>query len=133
MNFLLQIDPHSGVPVYRQLMDQIRLLRAGGILQAGQELPSTRQLSVELGINPMTVSKAYSLLEAEGTITRQRGQPCRVAGETGINTAASRQVELDNHLRPALLVAHQLGFTSEEILRRCSELTDSIQSDSTKK
>ncbi len=53
---LIVVDPHSGVPVYRQLMDQIKFHVATGLLNPGEELPSTRALSAELGINPMTIS-----------------------------------------------------------------------------
>lgn len=69
----LVIDPHHGVPAYRQLVDQIRLQVASGTLAPGAELPSTRALAQLLGINPMTVSKAYGLLETEG------GLRCRSA------------------------------------------------------
>jgi DNA-binding transcriptional MocR family regulator len=78
---LIVVDPHSGVPVYRQLMDQIRFHIASGLLKPGDELPSTRALSTELGVNPMTVSKAYSFLErscvssASGPRTPSRCSP----------------------------------------------------------
>ena len=62
---LIEVDRHSGVPVYRQIMDQIKFHVAGGLLRPGAELPSTRTLSAALGLNPMTVSKSYSLLEME--------------------------------------------------------------------
>ena len=72
---LIVVDPHSGVPVYRQLMDQIKFHIASGILKPGDELPSTRSLSAELGVNPMTISKAYSFLEREDVVERRPGRP----------------------------------------------------------
>lgn len=65
---LIVLDLHSGVPTYRQIVEQVRLQIASGRLGAGEALPSTRQLAQQLGINPMTVSKAYGLLEAEGAL-----------------------------------------------------------------
>ena len=58
----------SGEPIYRQLVDQVRRLVAGGQLAAGDELPSVRETAQALAINPMTVSKAYSLLETAGML-----------------------------------------------------------------
>ena len=69
---LITIDHHSGVPVYRQLMDQIKFHIASGLLKPGDQLPTTRVLSGELEINPMTISKAYSFLEMEGLVERRR-------------------------------------------------------------
>ena len=79
MRMLIAVDPQSGVPVYRQLMDQIKFHVASGLVAPGDELPSTRALSSELGLNPMTVSKAYSYLEKEGVVERRPGRPLIVA------------------------------------------------------
>ena len=62
------------MPAYRQIMEQIRLQIASGVLQADDEMPSTRALSVTLSLNPMTISKAYGLLERDGVLERRRGQ-----------------------------------------------------------
>ena len=72
---LIVVDPQSGVPVYRQLMDQIKFHIASGMLQPGDELPSTRLLSSDLGVNPMTISKAYGYLEKEQVVERRPGRP----------------------------------------------------------
>ena len=72
---LIVLDHHSGIPVYRQLMDQIKFHVASGLLNSGDELPSTRSLSTRLGLNPMTVSKAYGLLERERVLDRRPGLP----------------------------------------------------------
>ncbi|HXS80411.1 MAG TPA: GntR family transcriptional regulator, partial [Gammaproteobacteria bacterium] len=73
------LKPHSGVPIYRQLLDQIRRMAASGHLPPGTELPSIRDLALKHAINPMTVSKVYTLLEAEGVLERNRGKPMTVA------------------------------------------------------
>src|SRR5688500_20378482 len=72
----MNVSPTSGVPIYRQLMDQVRAQIAGGRLSPGDFLPSVRQVAEELEVNPMTVSKAYSLLEKEQVVELVRGQAC---------------------------------------------------------
>ena len=86
---LIVVDPHSGVPVYRQVMDQIKFHIASGILRAGDELPSTRSLSAELGVNPMTISKAYSYLERDEVVERRPGRPL-VVKESGAGATRKR-------------------------------------------
>ena len=71
---ILVVDPHSGIPVYRQLVEQIRFHVASGLLKPGDEVPSTRALSARLGINPMTISKAFVLLEEDGVLERRPGR-----------------------------------------------------------
>src|ERR1043165_5679415 len=74
----LIVSPTSGVPIYRQLVEQIRAQVVGGKLEAGEFLPSVRQVAEELAVNPMTVSKAYSLLEKDEVVELVRGQGMRV-------------------------------------------------------
>ena len=73
------LNPQSGIPIYRQLLEQVRRMVASGQLAPGAELPSVRELALKHAVNPMTVSKAYSLLEAEGLLERNRGRPMTVA------------------------------------------------------
>jgi GntR family transcriptional regulator len=96
---LIVVDPHSGVPVYRQLMDQIKFHIASGLLKPGDELPSTRALSSELGVNPMTISKAY--------VKAMQGERIR-----------ERKVEqLREALAAAKRTAQQLGIDRDEALK----------------
>ena len=67
------INPSDAVPIYRQIVEQVRRQVASGQLRTSDELPSVRTLALEHAINPMTVSKAYSQLEAEGLLERRRG------------------------------------------------------------
>ena len=76
---LFHVDPSNGVPIFRQLMDQVKLSIATGALKTGDELPSIRNLSVPLGVNPMTISKAYNLLVHDGVLERRPGLPLIVA------------------------------------------------------
>ncbi len=111
------LNPQSGIPIYRQLVEQARRLVAGGQLQAGDELPSVRDLALSQGVNPMTISKAYSLLEAEGLLERQRGKPMRIAAQ---NPGADTQQQLLQLLQPQLeqliMAAQQLGIGERQLL-----------------
>lgn len=73
------IDPSSGTPIYRQISDQVRQAVASGVLRAGDKLPSVRDLSVELAVNPNTIAKAYQELERESVIETPRGRGSFVA------------------------------------------------------
>lgn len=74
MDISFQIDQKSGIPIYIQIMDQIKHLLASGALQPGQQLPTIRELAVNLTINLHTVAHAYAELEREGFLTIQRGR-----------------------------------------------------------
>lgn len=113
---LVRVDPLSGVPVYRQIMDQVKLQVASGVLAPGAELPSTRSLSSELGVNPMTVSKAYGLLEQEGILERRPGLPSVVARQPEDQVRRRREEQMLRALAPAAVVARQLGLGTEEAL-----------------
>lgn len=119
---LVLVDPHSGVPAYRQLVDQVRFQIASGILRPGDELPSTRTLSQELGLNPMTVSKAYSLLEQEGIVRRRPGLPLVVVDVAPAALERERLERLRAVLEPAALAARQLGLSTTRALAVFREL-----------
>jgi GntR family transcriptional regulator len=110
------IDSHSGIPVYRQIVDQVRFQVAGGLLAPGQELPSTRTLSQELGVNPMTVSKSYALLEAEGLLTRRPGLPLVVSEQPADVAQRERRAQLAALLEPVAVAARQLGLEDDEAM-----------------
>ncbi len=114
---LIVVDPHSGVPVYRQLMDQIKFHVATGLLQAGDELPSTRALSAELGINPMTISKAYSYLEKDQVVERRPGRPL-VVRPLDKDTIRDKKIDqLREHLVPTVRMVKQLRINDNEAIR----------------
>jgi GntR family transcriptional regulator len=119
--FSFHVNPSLGLPLYRQLMDQVRQQIAAGRLAPGDFLPSTRQLAQQLEINAMTVSKAYSLLVRDGVLELARGQGMRVrspeAGGDGRLSLAERQAELLPHVRQLWAQAHQLGLTVEQVKR----------------
>src|SRR5580698_8832932 len=71
--FSFRLDAHSGVPVYRQLIDQVLAGIASASLAAGDQLPTVRQVAVDLCINPNTVMRAYRELEIRGVLDTQQG------------------------------------------------------------
>jgi DNA-binding transcriptional regulator YhcF (GntR family) len=115
---LFILKPHSGVPIYRQLSEQIRRMAASGQLPPGTELPSIRELALAHAINPMTVSKVYSLLEAEGVLERHRGKQMTVAKVARSRAPVAKRVEqLEPHVEQLVLAAHQLELDKGEVLK----------------
>jgi GntR family transcriptional regulator len=118
---LFEIRPGSGIPIYRQIMEQVRRFVASGALKVSDELPSIRQAASHYEINPMTISKAYSLLEKEGVLEHVRGGGMRVAAG---HTAARNPRKRMDLLRPALhevaTQANQLGLSREEVIEALS-------------
>lgn len=125
---LLIIDHHNGIPAYRQIMDQVKLQAATGVLAPGTEMPSTRALSAELAINPMTVSKAYGLLERDGVLERRRGQTLTVrAPEKAASGEEPRLAPLRTHLHAAALLSRQLDIPAREALRLLREELEKLE------
>lgn len=126
------LNPQSGVPIYRQILEQVRRMVASGQLQHGAELPSVRDLAVTHAVNPMTISKAYSLLEAEGLLARNRGKPMTVVGPArgaarGQTPLTKRLEQIDPLVDQIVLAARQLQLSEAELtkaLRRKWEETD---------
>jgi GntR family transcriptional regulator len=114
--FRFTVHTSSGLPIYRQIMDQVRALIAGGRLAPGELLPSVRQLAAELEVNMMTISKAYARLEADGVIERVRGTGMRVRPVTAHGSVADRRQELRPLVEQAVIRAKQLQLTDDQIL-----------------
>jgi GntR family transcriptional regulator len=114
--FQFHVFPSGGTPIYQQLMQQVKFQIASGRLAPGDFLPSVRDTAVDLEINPMTVSKAYSILEREGVLVRDRGQGMRVANASVRGAIKERREELRPLLKDVVVKAHQLGLDSEEVL-----------------
>jgi GntR family transcriptional regulator len=103
-------------PIYRQLVDQVQRRVAAGQLVPGDELPSVRVLAESLAINPMTVSKAYSLLESAGVLERRRGLGMVVAAPATRPKGAARADLLRPTLERLASEAAQLGLTDDEVI-----------------
>jgi GntR family transcriptional regulator len=95
------------------------------MLAAGEEMASTRALSSELTLNPMTISKAYSLLEREGVLDRRRGQTLVVRAISAADLEANKLEPLRQHLAAAVVMARQLNLSREQALRLFRETFDS--------
>jgi GntR family transcriptional regulator len=125
---LFILTPQSGIPIYRQIVEQVRRMVASGQLQPGAALPSVRELAVSHAVNPMTVSKAYSMLEAEGLLERNRGKPMTVASQSRNHSQlAKRLQQIDPLVGQIVLAARQLELSEAELakaLRRKWEETD---------
>jgi GntR family transcriptional regulator len=115
-----RIFPSSGVPIYRQLMDQVRSQVAGNVLRSGEMLPSVREVAEDLEVNPMTVSKAYSLLEREGFLELVRGQGMRVRQATVGGSLTARMATLEPLLDQVATQACHLGLPPGKVLARLS-------------
>ncbi len=111
-----EIHPSSGVPIYRQVIEQVQAFLLGGHLQVGEMLPSVRQMASELGVNPMTISKAYARLEVEGVVERVRGKGMMIKLQTTSGNVKQRQRELYSAVQSAILRGRQLGLNDQQIL-----------------
>ena len=111
------VHPSSGVPIYRQIMDQVVAAVVSGRAQPGDVVPSTRKLAESLEVNMMTVSKAYARLESDGVLTRVRGRGMIVAEQNGSATASvkERQAELRPLIEQAIHRGLQLKLTDRQI------------------
>lgn len=114
---LFHLQPSSGVPIWRQLCEQVRALRAGGRLKAGALLPSVREMAAELVVNPMTVSKAWAALEREGIVVHEPGVGMRLT--TGAMTSAVS--ELDPLIEQTAQRASQLGIDADAAAARLAK------------
>jgi GntR family transcriptional regulator len=119
---LVVVHPNSGVPVYRQIIEQVRFHISSGLLGAGDELPSTRALSEQLRVNPMTVSKAYNLLEQEGLLEHRPGLPLRVARIPARELDEDRLAQFRALLEPVVTAARQLGISPAQAVSTLREM-----------
>ena len=119
---LLQIDHHSGVPIYRQVIDQVRHQIMASQLKEGDQLTPVRDLSVELKVNPMTISKAYSLLEAQGLVERRRGIGLFVAGLPQDRKRQTKVQILESVVGRAVTAAMQFDIPEDQVLTLVSDL-----------
>jgi GntR family transcriptional regulator len=125
---ILEIDYHSGVPIYRQVVGQIERLVISGALPEGRQLESVRDLSERLKVNPMTVSKAYSILEREEFLERRRGVGLFIAKiKTRQKEQQSRAI-LDKLLDKAAAAAVQMGVNPQEAIETFTDHYKKFQS-----
>jgi GntR family transcriptional regulator len=116
-----QLDLRSGVPVYRQIMDQVLGSIAAGRLVDGDQLPTVRQLAVDLQINPNTVIRAYRELEIRGFLDTQQGSGTFITPQLVAQDDDERRRKLDMIVSDCVARAGAEGFTVKQVLDRLAE------------
>lgn len=122
---VFSIQPAAAEPIYRQMVEQTRRMMASGLLATGEAMPSVREVAAHHAINPMTVSKAYSLLEMEGLLERQRGKGMVVAAQQKKVKSQSARLELIEPAIEALATqANELELPADVVLDRLKKFLE---------
>ena len=120
--FAFRLDAHSGVPVYRQLIDQVQAAIASGALAAGDQLPTVRQVAVDLAINPNTVSRAYREMEIRGFLDTQQGTGTFVADRKVEYSRDDRERILGQLAGEFVSRAGAAGFTLRQLIKALRDM-----------
>jgi len=123
VRFRFQLDLHSGVPVYRQVIDQVRGGIASGSLAAGDQLPTVRQLAVDLAINPNTVVRAYRELELGGLLETHQGTGTFISTQKMQGADAEREKQLAQIVADCVSRAGAAGFTVNDLMEELRGFT----------
>jgi len=121
-DFRLLLDLHSGTPVYRQIIDQVRGGIASGMLMVGDQLPTVRQLAVDLAINPNTVVRAYRELELGGLLETHQGTGTFISEQKMKRADAERERQLAQIVADCVARAGAAGFTVDELIEQLRDL-----------
>jgi GntR family transcriptional regulator len=126
----LPVDPSSGLPVYRQIMDQVRRMIVGGRLAPGERLPSIRELASSLQVNPLTVGKAYGELERDGVVEMRRGLGMYVRPRQPVMRSLNRGVPagVAQAARRLVLEAAQAGLDRLQTTRAVDDCWRELKS-----
>jgi len=119
--FAFQLNEHSGVPVYRQLMDQVQGGIAAGRLNPGDQLPTIRQVAVDLAINPNTVTRAYREMEIRGLLETQQGSGTFIAEQQVPTDSHHHHRQLKQLATETIARAGANGFTLVELIDALKE------------
>jgi len=120
--YAFRLDAHSGVPVYRQLIDQVQAGIASGALSTGAQLPTVRQVAVDLTINPNTVSRAYREMEIRGLLNTQQGTGTFVADRRVEFSKDERERQLSQLTGEFVSRAGAAGFTLKQLIKALKDL-----------
>jgi GntR family transcriptional regulator len=124
----IQVTTGSSIPIYRQIVDQIRQGIAAGKVTVGHPMPSVRRLATELVVNPNTIAKAYSALVRDGVLVGQQGRGYFVTERREIYTRKERQRRLELVMDPFLAEAFTLGFDEAQIVNEVQKRLQKIGS-----
>ena len=119
--FAFRLDEHSGVPVYRQLIDQVLAARAAGVLASGDQLPTVRQVAVDLAINPNTVARAWREMEIRGIVETQQGTGTFITHQKVEGRELERRHQLDRLVDDFVARAGASGFSIEDLLEQLQD------------
>jgi GntR family transcriptional regulator len=120
--FAFRLDGHSGVPVYRQLIDQVQGALASGALKPGDQLPTVRLVAVELAINPNTVMRAYREMEIRGILDTQQGTGTFIGDRQSQPTHEERERQLTQLVSEFVSRAGAAGLTVDELIKALKQL-----------
>ena len=123
----LSISPGSATPIFKQIVDQVRLAVSAGRLAGGEALPSVRALAERLLVNPNTVAKAYAELATDGTIDTQPGRGATVGRRRQVFTRAERHRRLKPHVDTLVTEGLLLGFSVDDLLAAVAAKADRLQ------
>jgi GntR family transcriptional regulator len=113
----ITINLTDGVPIYRQIVNQVKYLVASGLLQPGEELPPIRTLALQLKVTPNTIVKAYDELESSGVVHKHRGSGTFVSEGRQQLALRERRRLIEQRVDALLTEAHHLNFSNDDILR----------------
>jgi GntR family transcriptional regulator len=126
-SFEFRLDLRSGVPVYRQIIDQVMGGIAAGVLAAGHQLPTVRQLAVDLSINPNTVLRAYRELEIRGILDTQQGTGTFISHQKVKRDDVERQRGLNQLAGEFMARAGAAGFTLQELIEQLQDMQNDVE------
>ena len=124
----ITINLTDGVPIYRQIVNQVKYLVASGLLRPGEELAPIRTLALQLKVTPNTIVKAYDELESSGVVHKRRGSGTFVSDERPKLAILERRRIIGRRIDALLAEAHQLNFTVDDVLRMARERQSAMDS-----
>ncbi len=125
-SFAFRLDLRSGVPVYRQIIDQVMGGIASGTLAGGDQLPTVRQVAVDLSINPNTVMRAYREMEIRGVLETQQGTGTFISHQKLKRDEVERQRQLSQLVGEFVARAGSAGFTVQDLLERLRDVQSEV-------
>jgi GntR family transcriptional regulator len=123
----LHISPHDGVPIYLQIVNQVKYLVASGRLEPGEELPPIRTLAEQLVINPNTVARAYRELEIAGVVVKRRTAGTYVSDAASPLARRQRLKIISERIDALLAEARQMDIETEELIDLIQERDQTMQ------
>ncbi len=117
---MLELNFKSGVPICDQIVNGFIRMKALGLVESGEQLPSVRQLAVELSVNPNTIQKAYQMLESNGIIYSVKGKGSFISSDAAADIAVIKSAKKD--FRMAAVSAKELGLKKDELIEIINEV-----------